>query len=526
MYYGQAGLPYNTPWRPQGGAQLNSYDGKPPFCPRSWNGQPRRNWNRAPPRYPGYNHPQVYSRPVSSYPKPPLPHEYNWQNGDWGRWEETSDTRAPALLSAPCQGAGSSDGYGFSAPPRGISPMVSNAVQKTAFQEKAFSEIMSGAFDLKKSPLCLGRRLANVDTNPASNWLLQQPNPFGVQRQPGKRAASSQMTPPTETHKKANSSSSSESNYPPRAGQNETITVGLGYEHGGLNPTPSDLAHLAQLIQQNTEQSTELKQLLSTYLNQRQEEMGSRQSTDRGCNRTLERPEENDGLLDPGPHVANGGGDSPDPPHDDLNAFRGHMVDCVEMASESNSKSGSDAESGSTKVTSIGSLIIDLEEKKPIGALDTSQCLASPANSVGSEDPCERKNRFERSPKGVGRLPLSASLEADCRRRAKLSRRAPSPSGSPVGKQTEFDFFPRSPLPGSPADSSTQEVIHLQSMLSPVPMHVSRPSSLNSSNCSSPMIMARSIDAYTPSDFVLPYYPSARLIDDSCRSWGSSPRSP
>ncbi|KAF3481444.1 uncharacterized protein GIQ15_04203 [Arthroderma uncinatum] len=418
MNYGQPSPPYSTPQRLQGGGHFNPGYGQPLFFPRSWHGPPRGGWGRTPPRYHRYNRlynrPQTFSQPVPPYPNPPRLPYYNWQSGNWARWKETP---SPTLCSSPFRNR-ASKGNSLSAPQGRVSRMVSDDTQ-----ENAFSEIMNGEFDLKKSPLSLGRKLANVNTNSAANWLLNQPNPFGTPTQPGKRAASSQLTPPPETYKKSNSSSSGQSNYPPGPSKDETITVGLGYRQDARNQVSWELSHLAQLIQQNTEQSTELGQILSMYLNQRRQEIGSQRGTDRGSDQNPERPEDGDGMLSPGPHVANGGGDSPDPPHDDKNTFRGHMIDCVEMNSEPNSGSSSDAGTGSTKATSIRPEPLEPEEKALISALDTLRCPSSHTNSADPEDDEKRCNRFERIPERGG-----------------LSRRAPSPNGSPPGKQIEFDF--------------------------------------------------------------------------------------
>ncbi|KAM5453839.1 hypothetical protein MaudCBS49596_002463 [Microsporum audouinii] len=458
-------------------------------------------------------------RPVLSYPSTSTRHRHHGQNGNWERWRQSPYTSAPGLLPSSFHNH-SSDRYNISAPQRRVPRVVPNDRQ-----EKAFSEIMNGAFDLKRSPMCLGKRLANIDTTPASNWLLQQPGSFGA-RKLGKRAASSQITPPVETYKKANSSSSGGSN------QSETVSTRLECDSRALNPVSVELTNLAQLIQQNTEQSTELKELLSRYLSLKQEELSSRQSTDRGSNRTPEQSEDNGGMLSPGPHVANGGGESPDPPHGNRDAFKGHMIDCVEVTSES--RSNSDVGTNSTKATSVDVEIFDpacflelFPEKPLISPMNTVQHRPSSKNSISSESSEERKNRFERSPKCTNnKTRVSSSMEAECRRRAGLCRGAPSPGNSPPGKQIEFEFFPRSPSSGSLAGSSTNGDGHPQPVVSPMSRYSPRRPLLISSTGSSPLIGDRHIDPCISSEFMLPYYAHSQLRERSYQSWGSSPQSP
>ncbi|EFE40582.1 hypothetical protein TRV_04631 [Trichophyton verrucosum HKI 0517] len=282
--------------------------------------------------------------------------------------------------------------------------------------------------------------MADIDTTPASDRLLQQSNPFGYQKQQqGKRAASSQITAPAETYKKPNSSSSS-------GGSSR-----FGYESNTFSPGESELSTLAHLIQQNTKQSAELQQLLFEFLKQKQEELNSHPASSSRSDNVQESTDENDGMLSPGPHVANGGGESPDPPHGSKNNFRGHMIEGVESASDS--RSNSDCESKSTVPTSVDARSLadgasypkDQQEKSLINAIGTLHHLSSSEDSDLSEDSGERKNRFERPPR-KGRY---ESTDADNRRTWQrhygtgLCQRAPSPGGSPSGKQVEFDFFHR-----------------------------------------------------------------------------------
>ncbi|GBF62025.1 hypothetical protein TMEN_4549 [Trichophyton mentagrophytes] len=515
MSYGQAGAPYASPPRNQTGPYFSPGYAYPPYYPRNRNGTPRAGWNGPVPRYRRYNNPQVFMRPVLSYPRA-IPRRRNRrQNEAWTGWGQSQyPPYTPALLPASLHDF-STDRYSVSASPRRVPRVVPDASP-----EKAFSEIMNGAFDLKKSPLCLGKTLEDIDTTHTSHRLLQQSNPFGYQKQhQGKRTASSQITPPAETYKKPNSSSSGGSSR-------------FGYESNTFTPGESELSTLAHLIRQNTKQSAELQQLLFEFLHQKQEELNSHSASSSRSDKVQESTDENDGLLSPGPHVANGGGESPDPPHGSKNNFRGHMIEGVGSASDSRSNSGS--ESKSTLPTSVDARSLDgagypkdLQEKSLINAIGTLHHLSSSEGSDLSEDSGERKNRFERPPR-IGRY---ESTDADKRRTWRrhygtdFCQRAPSPGGSPSGKQVEFDLLPKPPSPGSPHSSSTDSVRRVETLLNPPNRYSSRPSFEMSSPQSS------SVDgSWTPGQCVpseLRYcHNYARPSDHSYDSWNSSPRSP
>ncbi|EGD91088.1 hypothetical protein H112_01678 [Trichophyton rubrum D6] len=516
MSYGQVGTPYAAPSRNQTGPYFSPGYAYPPYHPRNRNGTPRPGWNGPVPRYRRYNNPQVFMRPVLSYPRAIPRYRNRRQNEAWTGWGQSQyPPPTPALLPASLHDR-SAERNSVSASPGRVPRVVPDASP-----ENAFSEIMNGAFDSEKSPLSLGKTMADIDTTPSSDRLLQQSNPFGYQKQQqGKRAASSQITAPAETYKKANSSSSGGSSR-------------FGYESNTFSPGESELSTLAHLIQQNTKQSAELQQLLFEFLKQKQEELNSHSVSSSRSDNVQESTDENDGMLSPGPHVANGGGESPDPPHGSKNNFRGHMIEGVESASDS--RSNSDSESKSTVPTSVDARSLDgagypkdLQEKSLISAIGTLHHLSSSKDSDLSEDSGERKNRFERPPR-KGRY---ESTDADNRRTWQrhygtgLCQRAPSPGGSPSGKQVEFDFLPKSASPGSP-HSSTDSVRHVQTLLTPSNRYSSRPSFEMSSPRSSSLDEPRTMGQCVPSELISRYYHNyARPSDHSYESWESSPRSP
>ncbi|EFR03742.1 hypothetical protein MGYG_06741 [Nannizzia gypsea CBS 118893] len=525
MTYRRADTPYTASPRSQAGPYYNPGYAQPPLYPRSWNGTPRTGWNRQVPRYRRYSSPQVFTRPILSYPTASPVHRNRRQGGTWTDWRQNPHLQpppTPKLLPASLH-YHSPDRYSVPASPRGI-PRVVPGVS----QENVFSEIMNGAFDLEKSPTSLGQKLANIDIKPPSDWLLQQSNPFGTQnQQQRKRAASSQITPPAETYKKANSSSSDRSN------RTEPALAELSYKTDTLGPGEPGLSTLVHLIQQNTKQSAELKNLLLAYLHQKEGGTNSHQVSISGSDTARQSTDENDRMLSPGPHVANGGGESPDPPHGSKGIFRGHMIDCVGVESASDSRSNSEEERSSTKATSVEAVSFDNEgspkdpqEKSPSNTINTHHHLSSFQDPVLSRDFDERLNRFERPP----RREHIVSTEADNRRtlwRQKslnLCGRAPSPGGSPSGKQVEFDLVLKSPAPGSPHSSSTDSERHVRTLPNPPDRHSSRSSSEISSPESPSLLRSQVVNRCVPSEFVLPYQNPAR--DRSCESWGSSPRSP
>lgn len=229
-------------------------------------------------------------------------------------------------------------------------------------RERSFSDIMNGAFDFQKSPKGLGNRLAEVGgpstidrkfhspfdplysspENPVADW----PSPTRA----GKRNASSQIGPLGKQAKSSHapdsqscvSNPNTATNMPPVGNQTGSVTVGFTLPSPTTREPSPELMHLLEMIRQNTDRSRELSDMVANYI--------SRHSPDSleaapiaGETKTLLCKDiiSSKDLLSPPrrPSAIACGGDSPDPPRDNLNHPRGHMIDKNDVGSKSPYKS-------------------------------------------------------------------------------------------------------------------------------------------------------------------------------------------
>jgi hypothetical protein len=246
---------------------------------------------------------------------------------------------------------------GFLDAPRKVPVIVS-----PTSREKSFTEIMNGAFDLKKSPRGLGRRLAAVapypmKKEPTDTAFGDEASGFDDWLTPTKRSkriASSQMGPSWGKQVKTSPHASDRrvadplfrpmEPFPP-ANESRSITVGFSRPGQTRAGRPPELARLLSLVRENTEQSQRLAGLVKDYLD-RHSPAGQEVAPILGqlaSNPFKEIPSKlQTEPVAQVPAIAYGG-DGPDPPRDYLNVFRGHMVDQVEV----NCKSAQDTPTGS-----------------------------------------------------------------------------------------------------------------------------------------------------------------------------------
>lgn len=270
---------------------------------------------------------------------------------------------------------------GFSSQPRKIPQMISpNA------REQSFTEIMNGAFDLEKSPLSLGKKLANNIKPTPTDWNLQDPfndessvhledfiatTPTPVRSINQNFAAlsgrpSKQMTT-HDNYFKPDAQFSSMKHVKtedplPLAPAGDDITVGLALAGDMATPPTVNFDRLLQMIQQNTAQSKELYTLLSTYLNKgrglRHDSSSSANVSSRGSTKQIPMKDQSD--LAPQIATLACGGDSPDPPRDHTDPFRGHMIDrmddmrsSMDASSDAHTRTQSEAGWGSSTISSL-----------------------------------------------------------------------------------------------------------------------------------------------------------------------------
>lgn len=232
--------------------------------------------------------------------------------------------------------------------PANIPQMIAPSARETMF-----TEAMSGAFDLTKSPLWLGKKLAAPATFPEKEpWLLQNPrNPFSsdpnshtrsspsttdrsqkeaiqsqiIQQNNGKNAHNTSITNPCDTARTSNSLVQSQN-------QSDPMIVGFSLTQSPSTIETDEFSRLLQTIELHSRQSKGLADLVSSYL----EEGGSHSdisSVVGDVNKFYTKPlrcqnQDPEGNL----RLASlpGGGDSPDPPRDHRTPFRGHMIDRVD----------------------------------------------------------------------------------------------------------------------------------------------------------------------------------------------------
>ncbi|KAK2733417.1 hypothetical protein FQN55_003377 [Onygenales sp. PD_40] len=218
---------------------------------------------------------------------------------------------------------------------------------------KTFTEIMNRAYDLKKSPLCLGKKLGASTTVPQSPWLLRNPfNPFGsdLSSTTGSSSSSSNQSGKFTTlaGRLQQPYSSGEQNEPLsnsildnqdgknsawKKNKSDSVTVAFGLTDDAVLTESEQFSQLLQIIKLHNQQSKDLTELVSKYMDRasgRSKGISSRVvNVGKFSTKPLRRRNQNsDGNL----KVASlpGGGDSPDPPRDHQIPFKGHMIDRVD----------------------------------------------------------------------------------------------------------------------------------------------------------------------------------------------------
>ncbi|KAK2804175.1 hypothetical protein FQN50_006717 [Emmonsiellopsis sp. PD_5] len=234
--------------------------------------------------------------------------------------------------------------------PSGLIPQM---VTPNSASGKTFTEIMNRAYDLKKSPLCLGKKLGASATVPRSPWLLRNPfNPFGSDSSSTTGSSSSssnqsgkfttlaghlqQPCPSGERNEPMSHpilDSRDHKNIPWKKNKSDSVTVGFGLTDDAVLTEPEEFSKLLQMIKLHNQQSKDLKELVSNYMDRasgRSKGISSRVvNVGKFSTKPLRRRNQNsDGNL----KVASlpGGGDSPDPPRDHQIPFKGHMIDRVD----------------------------------------------------------------------------------------------------------------------------------------------------------------------------------------------------
>ncbi|KAL1958629.1 hypothetical protein VTO42DRAFT_4226 [Malbranchea cinnamomea] len=226
-------------------------------------------------------------------------------------------------------------------------------------RETSFSEIMNGAFDLDKSPMGLGRRLAATTQTDAKELLLQ--SPFGIPPAPektqldmstptcsSKRHASSQIGNIEKQIKSLESSSKPDTGRNPASQAEYLDSVSLFNQTNPatvtfMNPRmraptqPPDFAKLLEMVQRNAQQSKELVDLVTNYINRHSADaqekapvlgsFGTQFSEDIISKTHVDTAAQTSTLAC--------GGDSPDPPRDNSKVCRGHMIDRIDIISKS-----------------------------------------------------------------------------------------------------------------------------------------------------------------------------------------------
>lgn len=209
-------------------------------------------------------------------------------------------------------------------------------------REKTYTEIMNHAFDLKDSPLGLGRRLS-CGLKPRDGWLLQSPmtppSSYGESSftrtspmRSGKRVASSDARPSFKQIK--TDSDSSPSSMRTRRNDDSCINawdIPADYRRnsGSLVRDEPEAGKLLDMMRSNIRQSKELTDLFEKFV---QQTINDPNQQDFRSNRTASQTDkplkctETPGASSQGSAVGSGG-DGSDPPRDPNNPFRGHMVD-------------------------------------------------------------------------------------------------------------------------------------------------------------------------------------------------------
>ncbi|KKZ61909.1 hypothetical protein EMCG_03608 [[Emmonsia] crescens] len=264
-------------------------------------------------------------------------------------WDNLSRRRPELHRSNSSAGSGDQNATCLSSklyPPEGsLLEQPANIPQMIApsARENMFTEAMSGAFDLTKSPLWLGKKLAAPATFPEKEpWLLQNPrNPFSSD--PNSHTGSSSSTT-DRSQKEAIPLVQSQN-------QSDPMIVGFSLAQSPSTIETDEFSRLLQTIELHSRQSKGLADLVSSYL----EEGGSYSDISPvvgDVNKFYTKPlrcqnQNPEGNL----RLASlpGGGDSPDPPRDHRTPFRGHMIDRVDPGGPAVSVNGNqNGEEGGT----------------------------------------------------------------------------------------------------------------------------------------------------------------------------------
>ncbi|PGH01751.1 hypothetical protein GX51_05067 [Blastomyces parvus] len=193
-------------------------------------------------------------------------------------------------------------------------------------RENTFTEAMNGAFDLTKSPLWLGRKLAAARLPEKESCLLQNSrNPFGSDT--NSHTGSSSSTTDQSQRKAHNSRGSVKSH-----NQSDRMTVGFSLAQSPTTIETDEFARLLQSIELHSRQSKGLVDMVSSYLDgdgSHSDVNSAVGDVNKFYTKPLRRPNQSSECN---LQVASlpGGGDSPDPPRDHITPFRGHMIDRVD----------------------------------------------------------------------------------------------------------------------------------------------------------------------------------------------------
>ncbi|EGE82613.2 hypothetical protein BDDG_05557 [Blastomyces dermatitidis ATCC 18188] len=228
----------------------------------------------------------------------------------------SGDQNATCLSSKPCTSEGRLLEH-----PIDIPQMVTPSAR-----ENTFTEAMNGAFNLTKSPLWLGRKLAAATLPEKESWLLQNPcNPFGSDTN-SHTGSTSSMTDQSQKEAHNLSRLVNSQNQPDR------MTVGFGLAQSPTTVETDEFSRLLQSIELHSRQSKGLADMVSSYL----EGDGSHSDINSAVgdvNKFYTKPPRRPNQSSEcNLQVASlpGGGDSPDPPRDHSTPFRGHMIDRID----------------------------------------------------------------------------------------------------------------------------------------------------------------------------------------------------
>lgn len=248
-------------------------------------------------------------------------------------------------------------------------------------REKTFTEIMNHAFDLTSSPMDLGRRLSTSEKS-YDGWLLQQPMspPSSCGKssftrtspmRSGKRVASTDARPSFKQIK--TDSDSSPSSVDRRNNKNcididgWDIPTEYSRNSGGTESNALEASKLLDRMRSNIRQSQELADLFAKFVQQTITDPSQRDSGSDRTGSQTSKPHEHTETPRGSSHSSGvgNGGDSPDPPRDPNNYFRGHMIE-KQYISATDTESETDQRSGRGKQDNFQRLSSAPMKGKPI----------------------------------------------------------------------------------------------------------------------------------------------------------------